>query len=254
MGDTPSVHAEDRVQAPIEPAQECLREAFFQNIDRLTLGLVAGRRWRLQLGPVTLLAFGEPALDGRSWSWPITGGVLAARPGGKLTYGWREGELIGAVDGYLPRLPRLLYWALQAPLHRLVTRRFLIQLRGRTPPPGVPAGPAQRLLTAGLDLVLCAALTGLLRPRRPLLVAAAVTAVYHVGCWSYGGRTPGALLTGQRLVSVDGGRVALWQALIRLAALPVAAWERRAVHDEAASTEVIEESYLPHPGSTARLP
>lgn len=240
MGDTPPVHLEDRVQAPIEPPQECLREAFFNDVDRLTLGLVAGRRWRLQLGPVTLLAFGEPAFDGRSCSWPITGGVLAARPGGKLTYGWREGELIGVVDGYFPRLPRLVYWSVQAPVHRLVTRRFLLQLRGRTPPPGVPAGPAQRLLTAGLDLALCAGFTALLRRRQPVLVAAAVTAVYHVGCWSYCGRTLGALLTGQRLVSIDGGRAALWQALVRLAALPAAAWERRAVHDEAASTEVIE--------------
>lgn len=240
MGDTPPVHLEDRVQAPIEPAQQCLREAFFRDIDGLTLGLVAGQRWRLRVGPVTLLAFGEPAFDGRSWSWPITGGVLAARPGGKLTYGWRKGELIGVVDGYFPRLPRPLYWAVQAQVHRLVTRRFLLQLRGRTPPPGVPAGPAQRLLTAGLDLVLCAGFTALLRPRRPFVVAAAVTTVYHVGCWSYCGRTLGALLTGQRLVSVDGGRAALWQALIRLAALPAAAKERRAVHDEAASTEVIE--------------
>ena len=54
------------------------------------------------------------------------------------------------------------------------------------------------------------------------------------------GRTPAARLSGQRLASVDGSRVSLGQALVRLAALPVALARLRAVHDEAAGTEVIE--------------
>ena len=61
-----------------------------------------------------------------------------------------------------------------------------------------------------------------------------------MGCWSLTGRTVGGLLTGQRLVSVDGSPVAPWQALLRLAALPLAVLTRRAVHDETAATEVVE--------------
>jgi len=75
---------------------------------------------------------------------------------------------------------------------------------------------------------------------RRLRWAAALAAVYHLGCWSLTGRTVGALVTGQRLVSVDGSPVAPWQAVLRLAALPLAVLACRAVHDEAAATEVIE--------------
>ena len=236
----PPVCVQHRVRAPAEPSQAQLRDAFFDGVGDLTLGLVSGEKWRLRLGPITLLAFGDPAFDAGSWKWPITGGWLAKQPGGSLSYGWRDGELVGEVDGYLPRLPRLVYLATQRPVHRVVTGRFLLQLRGRTPPPGVPAGPVQRMVSAGLDLVFCAGLTTLLRPRRRLRWAAAVTAAYHVGCWSLGGRTLGGLVTRQRLVSIDGGPVAPWQALLRLAALPVAVCARRAVHDEAAATEVVE--------------
>jgi hypothetical protein len=119
-------------------------------------------------------------------------------------------------------------------------RRFLLRLRGRVPPPGPPAGPAQRLVTASLDLALCAAVTAALRPRRRLAALAAVTAGYHLACWTLTGRTAAALLTGQRVVSVDGRAVAPWQAALRLAALPLAAVRLRAVHDEVAATEVIE--------------
>src|SRR2546430_6275232 len=105
MWSSPPVHAEDRVRAPADPGSEPLRDAFFRDIRPLTLGLVRGERWRLRLGPVTLLRFGEPVRADGAWSWPITGGLLARRPGGRLTYGWRAGELTGGVDGYVPRLP-----------------------------------------------------------------------------------------------------------------------------------------------------
>jgi hypothetical protein len=236
----PPAHQESRVCAPVEPGPGRLRDAFFADIGWLTLGTMRGERWRLCLGPLTLLAFGDPKYDGRAWTWPITGGLLARRPGGTLRYGWCDGELVSVVDGYQPRLPAFLYRLTQVPVHRVLTRRFLLRLRGRTPAPAPPAGPAQRLLTATLDLALCAGVAAAVSRRRRLGTFAAVAAGYHVASWTLGGRTLGGLLTGQRLVSVDGTAVAPWQALLRLAALPAALLTLRAMHDEAAGTEVVE--------------
>ena len=236
----PPVTLEERVAAPLRPSPDRLRDAYFARVGRLTLGMVHGERWRLRLGPVTVLAFGEPRFDGWGWSWPIAGGLLARRAGGILRYAWRDGQLVGSVEDYLPRLPRVVYRLAQLPVHRWVTRRFLLELRGRTPPPGVPAGPAQRLLAASLDVGACAAVSTLLPRGRRLAAVAGVLTGYHVACWALGGRTLGALVAGQRLVSVDGGPVAPWQALARLAALPAAAVTLRAVHDQFAETEVIE--------------
>lgn len=240
MWHVPPVHQEDTALAPVRTPADRLRDAFFGDIRRLSLGAVHGEPWRLRLGPVTVLAFGEPAFDGSGWTWPITGGAMARRPGGTLRIRWRDGELAAAVDGYAPRLPAPLYRAVQAPFHHAVTRRFLLGLRGRAPLAGPPAGPAQRLATAALDLALCAAMTAALRPGRRLATFAGVAAAYHAACWTFGGRTAGSVLTGQRLVSVDGRPVAAWQALVRLAALPAAALTLRAVHDEAAATEVVQ--------------
>jgi hypothetical protein len=234
------IMSEERVAAPVAPSRERLRDAYFADVSRLTFGLVHGERWRLRFGPVTILRFGAPRFRRTAWTWTITGGVLARAPGGTLAFGWSEGELVEALDGYHPLLPGPLYRVTQRPLHALLSRLFLLRLRGRTPPPGVPAGPAQRLLTAGLDVALCAGLTALLTRRRRLATFTAVAAVYHAGFWTGGGRTPAARLTGQRLVSVDGGPVSLGQALVRLAALPFTLRRLRAVHDEAAATEVVE--------------
>lgn len=235
----PPVHQVCRVRAPVEADRDRLRDAFFADTRRLTFGTIRGERWRLRLGPLTLMAFGDPAFDGEAWTWPITGGLLTRRPGGILRYGWRDGQLVGEVDGYLPRLPAFLYRLTQVPAHRLLTRRFLLGLRGRTPAPGPPAGPAQRLLTATLDLALCGAVAAAVSRRRRLRTFAAVAAGYHLACWSAGGRTLAGLVTGQRLVSVDGSAVAPWQAVVRLGTLPRAALTLRAAHDEASATEVI---------------
>jgi hypothetical protein len=129
MSPRPPVHLRQCVPAPVRPAPERLRDGFFAEIGRLTLGLVRGERWRLRLGPLTLLAFGEPAFDGAGWTWPIAGGLLARGPAGTLRYEWRDGALAAMVDGYLPRLPRWLYAVTQLPVHRWVTRRFLLALR-----------------------------------------------------------------------------------------------------------------------------
>ncbi len=232
------VHLETRVPAPARPEPARLRELFRLLLRRIP-GPIRWEPWRLRLGPLTLLRFGEPAPIDDGWCWPIEGGLLARRPGGRIEVGWRDGTLVCTVDGYRPRLPRPLYALGQRPVHDLLTRLALLDLRGRTPPPGPPAEPALRLLAAGLDLGLCAGLTWLLRPRRRPPAFAVVVLLYHLGFWSRIGQTPGGWLTRQRLVAVDGGRVSVAQALIRLAALPLAARRLRALHDEAAATEVV---------------
>ena len=139
MWQPPPAHQRHEVPAPVRPPPDRLRDAFFADVRRLTFGLVRGERWRLRLGPLTLLAFGEPAFDGSGWTWPITGGLLARRPGGTLRYEWRDGLLVGTVDGYLPRLPRGVYELTQVRVHRWLTRRFLRGLRDRPRPAGVLA-------------------------------------------------------------------------------------------------------------------
>ncbi len=232
------VHLETRVSAPARPDPARLRE-LFRLLLRRTPGAIRWEPWRLRLGPLILLRFGEPVPTGEGWRWPIEGGLLARRPGGRVEVGWRDGSLVCVVDGYRPRLPQPLYALGQRPVHDLLTRLALLDLRGRTPPPAPPAEPALRLLAASLDLGLCAGLTRLLRPRRRLPAFAVVALLYHLGFCSRIGQTPGGWLTRQRLVAVDGGRVGVAQALIRLAALPLAARRLRALHDEAAATEVV---------------
>lgn len=240
MWAVPPVHQRNRAIAPRPVPPPRLRDDFFAGIGSLTLGLVRGERWRLRLGPLTLLTFAEPVADADGWTWPITGGLLARAAGGSLSYRWCHGELSATVDGYLPRLPAPLYLAVQVPIHRIVSRRFLLKVRGRLPPPGVPAGPARRLAGASLDLALCAWVVAALRPQRRLMALAGVVTAYHLACWTLGGRTVGGALVGARVVSVDGGPVASWQALLRLLAVPFAARRLRPLHDDLADTEVIE--------------
>jgi hypothetical protein len=240
------IHTEDWVQSPHEPDRERLREAFFPEIRRLTLGFIRGEHWRLRLGPVTVHEFGEPAPTAHGWSWPIRGGLLARRAGGTLRYEWRRGRLGATVDGYWPSLPRPIYRATQLRLHHLVTRLFLLKLRGRVPPAGIPAGPAQRLAAGALDVAACAFASLLLPRRRRLRGLAGIVIGYHVAAWALAGRTLGGRALGLRLVSVDGGPLGLPQAVVRLATLPVALARFRAIHDELALTEVIEDSRSPH--------
>src|SRR5262245_27430444 len=124
------------VRAPARPSPDRLRDAYFADVGRLTLGTVRGEPWRLRLGPVTVLAFGEPRFDGWGWSWPIVGGLLARHAGGTLRYAWRDGQLVGTVAGYLPRLPRAVYRLLLVPGRRLRPPRCRVGRRGTLPPHG----------------------------------------------------------------------------------------------------------------------
>ena len=217
-----------------------MRDSFFVSLAKLTLGLVHGQPWRVRAGPLTLHEFGEPAPTSGGWCWPIRGGLLTRRPGGYLSFQWRNGQLLSIVDGYWPSLPRPLYKATQLQVHHLITRLFLLQLRGRVPPPGIPGGPAQRLAAATIDVAFCSVLTLAVARRRRLPAWLAVMAGYHAAVWSIWGQTLGGRALGLRVVAVDGGRVTPVQAVLRLAGLPVALARFRAAHDQLAMTEVVE--------------
>jgi hypothetical protein len=243
MWDSLPVSVEDRVAAPrpVPPAR--LRDAYFAGVGRLTFGLLRGQPWRVRLGPLTLLEFGEPVAepDGAGWTWPIVGGLLTRGPGGSMAYRWREGELRAHVDGYRPSIPAPLYRALQLRAHHLVTRRILLRMRGGQPPAGIPAGLHRRLVAATIDMALCAAVSARLGRRRRVSAMAGVAAAYHVVCWAAGGRTLGGALAGTRVVATDGSPVDPMQALTRLAAIPLAIWRLKPYHDLLADTEVIED-------------
>jgi uncharacterized RDD family membrane protein YckC len=95
------------------------------------------------------------------------------------------------------------------------------------------------LRAASVDVAFCLTLAGL-TGRRRLRRTLAITAAYHVACWSISGRTLGGMVMRQRVVAVDGSRLTPTQSLLRLVLLPVSWIVRRPVHDEVACSEVIE--------------
>lgn len=228
------VEVVDSVGAPGMPAAERLRDFYFAATERLTLGFVRYRDHSFVAGPVTLIRFGEAERTESGWRFPIGPGALVGEPGGELAIGWRGGRLEVAVRGYRPSLPMPVYRWTQLLFHHFQTRLVLLGMRGRVPAEAPPATPAARLAAGAVDVALCLA-AARFRPRQALLVAA----LYHLACWRLGGLTAGGLLLRQRVVAVDGSRLTLGQALLRLAALPAAAVRLRAVHDEVAGTEVV---------------
>jgi hypothetical protein len=122
-----------------------LGRLYWEELERSTGGLVRasadGAGVRLVLGRrLTLLRFGEPELevegDQVGVRYSILGGALVSRPGGSLTItqrGAASARLEVAVEGYRPALAGrgarfhrgVFYRALQVPLHRSVSRRFL---------------------------------------------------------------------------------------------------------------------------------
>jgi hypothetical protein len=143
-----SVEHADLVRPLVEPSTSGARELgrlYWEELERATGGLVRARvddaGVRLVLGRrLTLLRFGAPELEVEGHDvgcrYSILGGALVSRPGGSLAITQRgepSARLEVAVEGYRPalagrgaRLHRgLFYRALQAPLHRSVSRRFL---------------------------------------------------------------------------------------------------------------------------------
>jgi uncharacterized RDD family membrane protein YckC len=78
------------------------------------------------------------------------------------------------------------------------------------------------------------------------------SAVYFLFFWTLAGQTPGKMLLGLRVVSLDGSRITFWQALRRFAGYFLSAWalyigyfwvlidnRRQGWHDKLAGTIVV---------------
>jgi uncharacterized RDD family membrane protein YckC len=135
-------------------------------------------------------------------------------------------------------LPRRIYELTQLHVHHLLTRLYLLRVRGRDSRVGVPVATGDRMRAAAVDLAFCFTLARLFGRRRPRLMLG-IAAGYHIACWSTSGQTLGGMVMNQRVVAVDGSRVSPLQAVVRLAVLPLSWVLRRPVHDEFAGTEVI---------------
>jgi hypothetical protein len=218
-----------------------LHDAYLDDIGRLTLGVVHARSGSLYIGPLELLRFGQPKVTRNAVEWPIEGGIAARRGAGRFRIESAQGRLVASVEGYRPLLPLPLYAITQLPVHRMITRLYLLRVRGREPAPGVRAEQPDRMRAAAVDLAFCATLAGLTGRRRKLHVLLGVAAAYHVACWSISGRTLGGVVVRERVVAVDGSTPSLGQAVIRLLASPIAWALQRPVHDEVAGTDVIVE-------------
>ena len=217
-----------------------LRNSFASDIETLSLGLIRVRDGSLRLGPLELIRFGKPRTTKTAVQWPIEGGLLARGAGGHLRIELIYGRLVESLDAYRPMLPRAIYALTQLPIHHLLTRLHLLRIHGRKPPPGPPADRSRRVAAAAIDAGVCistAAIIGRGRPRLPVLFG--IAAGYHIACWSLSGVTLGGAVMRQRVVAVDGSKVSLGQALVRLALLPLAAVRMTNTHDEIAGTEVI---------------
>ena len=233
------VAVEDSVGVSRPVTGKMLRDAFWADASPLTFGLIQARNDSLFLGPLELLRFGRATVTRSGVRWPIEGGLLARGPGGRLSFDTADGHLVAALEGYRPALPRAVYALTQLPVHHLWTRLHLLRVRGRLPSPGLPVEPAGRIAAAAIDVGFCVALAAVVGRRRRLATLLGIAAGYHIACWTLSGRTLGGAVMKQRVVSVDGSRLSVGQALVRLLTLPVAAMSRRNLHDEAAGTEVV---------------
>jgi hypothetical protein len=141
----------DPVVGTDEESARQLGDRYLEEVARVTRGLVRPRRKASEIalvlvGLIPLLRFGPAQVvveaNRVQCAFPITGGLLVARPGGSLVIAQGstvEPELELVVAGYFPRLRgstrnrslrRALYSTLQARAHRAVSRRFLERAAG----------------------------------------------------------------------------------------------------------------------------
>lgn len=127
-----------------------LGERYWREVERATHGLVRARRTaegvRLRLlgrGPV-LLSFAPPRLEVEAHkvrcSFPISGGGLARRASGELTFAQLDGERVelrSAIRGFYPALAAhegrrdwtgALYNSVQSRIHVAISRRYFKSL------------------------------------------------------------------------------------------------------------------------------
>lgn len=232
---------EDSIAGTHQMSGKELRDRFANDVSSLTFGLVRMRGTSMAFGPLEILRFGRPKVTRSSVEWPIEGGLAVGTPGGQWSISASRGRLVASLEGYMPRIPLSIYALTQLPIHHLVVRLHLLRARGRVPSPGVPAPPTRRIAAGAIDAGVCAAVALFAGRGRRLAAFAGIAIGYHVACWSTSGRTVGGVIAGQKVVSVDGSRASVGQALVRLFALPVAALRLRAIHDEIAGTEVISD-------------
>jgi hypothetical protein len=234
------VALQDSVSMPRPVTGKELRDSFPTDIEALTFRLIRLRDNALRLGPLELIRFGRPRITATSVQWPIEGGLLARSAGGHLRTELLYGRLVESLQGYKPMLPRPIYALTQVPVHHLLTRLHLLRVRGRRPEPGPRSDGSRRIAAGAIDAAYCLTMATLVgRGRRRLPVLIGFAAGYHLACWTLSGVTLGGAVMRQRVVAVDGSRLTIGQALVRLALLPVAAVRKRNVHDEIAGTEVI---------------
>lgn len=230
---------EQSVAMPNEVTGKTLRDSFSIDIQALTLGLARVRDNSVRLGPLELIRFGSPKITRTGVQWSIEGGLLAGAPGGRLRFDKLYGRLVASLVGYEPALPRSVYLLTQLPVHNLWTRLHLLRVRGRAPLTGVRADPSRRIAAAAIDAALCVGLSVLVGRRKRAAVLLGVACGYHVAGWTISGTTLGGAFWRQRVVALDGSSLSFTQALLRFAALPVAALRRNA-HDEIAGTDVVD--------------
>lgn len=235
-----AVTVADAVPAAATLSGDWLRTAFMPSIQTVTLGAIRLRDRALYLGPVAVHRFGPPEVARNSVTWPITGGILTASPGGRFTIESTATELKATVEGYRPMLPRPLYERTQLRVHHALVRLQLLRL-AELAPPGEPASLGSRATAAGIDAAVCAGLALVLARRRRFSTFVGIAAGYHLACWTVSGRTLGGRVMRQKVVAVDGSRIAPLQAALRLAAIPLALLSRRPVHDDIAATTVIDD-------------
>jgi RDD family protein len=236
-----AVNVEDSVSSSTSLSGDLLRTTFLPSITTVTLGLIRMRHRSLCLGSIRLITFGPPKMSSTSASWPIEGGLLVASAGGRFTIESAGGSLRATLDGYHPMLPRSIYEATQLRLHHGLVRVQLLRLAGLPQPP-TQSAPASRVAAAAIDIAVCAGLALVLARRHRVRAFAGIAIGYHLACWTTSGRTLGGRVMRQRVVSIDGSRLSLLQAALRLAALPLSALRRYAAHDDIAATTVVDDT------------
>ncbi len=170
------MYVEDSVAISRPVTGRDLLEHYMRDITILTFGLVRMHGTSMRIGPIELLRFGTPRVSRSQVTWPIEGGLAAGKPGGAFKVRAGRGRLVASLEAYRPLVPPLVYTATQLPVHHLLTRLYLLRVRGRLPPPGTGAAPGDRFRAASIDVAFCATLArivGRRRLRRTLAIAAA---------------------------------------------------------------------------------